>query len=385
MFMRKFSLLIIVVSSLLALTSCFKAEPLNAECDIEMVTLHVDNPDKFFFQLTDSVLWVNITDSVISLTVREHADITRVIPEFNITEGAVITPSNNEPQDFSNGPIEYLVTSQNGKWKRRYKVDIVRQVPFVVPDTLCYDFEHFELESSESKYYVWFNTNPDGSLGNDWASGNGGFRISMGSAKPMDYPTTPCPDGFDGYCIKLTTRDTGAFGKMASKPIAAGNLFLGDFDLTSALKDAMKATRFGKPFPHKPLSFHGYYKYKAGAKCIDKNSKEIPGMVDHGSVYAVFYRNHDDNGKPVMLFGDDVLTSPNIVALAKVKDMHDSSEWVEFDIDFEYYKEVDMEVVRNRGYNFAIVFSSSVNGDIFTGAVGSELMVDKVRVVVADN
>ena len=32
------------------LSSCFKEEPLNAECDIEEAYIHADNPEEMFFQ-----------------------------------------------------------------------------------------------------------------------------------------------------------------------------------------------------------------------------------------------------------------------------------------------------------------------------------------------
>ena len=40
-----------------------------------------------------------------------------------------------------------------------------------------------------------------------------------------------------------------------------------------------------------------------------------------------------------------------------------------------------IELLEEYGYNFTIVFSSSVDGDMFEGAIDSEMYVDKVRVV----
>lgn len=37
------------------LTSCFKDEPLNAECDIEQAYIHVDNPEAMFFSKNDTL------------------------------------------------------------------------------------------------------------------------------------------------------------------------------------------------------------------------------------------------------------------------------------------------------------------------------------------
>ena len=56
------------------------------------------------------------------------------------------------------------------------------------------------------------------------------------------------------------TRSTGFFGQIAGMPIAAGNLFIGSFDVNNAMSNPLKATKFGLPFRHVPTYLAGYYK-----------------------------------------------------------------------------------------------------------------------------
>ena len=49
----------------------------------------------------------------------------------------------------------------------------------------------------------------------------------------------------------------------------------------------------------------------------------------------------------------------------------------------EYTEEIDEQVLAARGYSLAVVFSSSVDGAKFEGAVGSTLKVCHVRVACA--
>ena len=80
--------------------------------------------------------------------------------------------------------------------------------------------------------------------------------------------------------------------------------------------------------------------------------------------------------------GDDVLTHPNIVALARIQNpVHDFNTWTRFDISFEYSGNVDEKLLKAYGYNLAVVFTSSIEGASFCGAVGSTLLVDEVKVV----
>ncbi len=363
------------------LISCIKDEPLNSECDIETVTVRCPNPENAFFNLTDTMQKVSSADSVITFSVRNNADLSNATLHITTTDGATITTTSNTQPEVGKD-LHYTITSQDGNWHRSYTVKFV-PVTHTVNDTIKYDFENYELEPKTSAYYVWHNVLPDGTLGNDWSTGNPGFKISRSSAKPDEYPTVPLPEGYDGAGIKLVTRDTGGFGAMVNMRLAAGNFFLGTFDVSNALKDAMKATRFGVGFDKKPIKFTGYYQYTPGAKFQDRSGKEVAGRVDEGSIYAVFYRNHDSQGNVVMLDGNDVLTSSQIVAIAQVQSVTTTSGWTYFEIPFNYSEGIDNTLLANRGYNLTLVFSSSTNGATFEGAVGSELLVDKVRVICA--
>ena len=364
----------------LSLTSCFGEEPDYCEADIETATLHVDDPSQFFFQATDSMQTVFSTDSVITFAVRGDADVSALAPVFKLSPGATVSPESGSVHDFTGGPVRYTVTSQDGKWQRHYRVSVVPTM-ITVADTLFYNFEHYELEPTYHRYYMWHNTLPDGTLGNDWATANDGYRISMGSAAAMDYPTTPLANGYEGAAVCLTTRDTGPFGRMANKRLAAGNMFLGTFDIKIAMSDHLHATRFGLPFTSKPDRFTGYYTFEPGQTVQDFYGNPIAGRVDSADVYAVFYRNHDAAGNEVVLYGDNVLSSDLIVAVAEMEYVAPTSQWTPWDLKFVYREEVDEQLLANRGYSLAIVFSSSSAGGEFIGAIGSRLCVDKVRLI----
>ena len=377
----KFSLMAGLTTLLAVLnTSCFGSEPDCCEADIEKVTLHVDDPADFFFQPTDSMQVVFSTDTIITFAVRNHVDVTSLAPEFKLSPGASVSPESGSTHDFSAGPVIYTVTSQDGKWQRHYRISVV-PTAIMVADTLRFDFEHYELDPASQRYYIWHNVLPDGTLSNDWSTANAGYRISMSSAQPEEYPTTPLAAGFDGAGVCLRTCDTGPFGKMANKRLAAGNMFLGTFDIRIAMSDHLHATRFGIPFTNKPESFTGYYTYEPGPTVQDFYGNAIAGRVDSADVYAVFYRNHDANGNEVVLYGDNVLSSDLIVAVAELEYVAPTSHWTAWDVKFKYREEVDEQLLANRGYSLAIVFSSSSAGGDFIGAIGSRLCVDKVRLI----
>ena len=77
-------------------------------------------------------------------------------------------------------------------------------------------------------------------------------------------------------------------------PIAAGNLFIGKFDVSNALADALRATQFGLPFYKVPQSLKGYYKFKAG-DIFTENGKPVEGKKDQCDIYAIFYETDNNH------------------------------------------------------------------------------------------
>ena len=249
-----------------------------------------------------------------------------------------------------------------------------------------YDFENYELiPSGNYSYYAWHEQNADNTKNELWASGNPAFVIAMNFSDdktPTGFPSVAIAEGYEGACVKLETKSTGKFAaSLFGMGIAAGNLFTGTFNSSIATSKPMEATQFGKPFYRKPVKFTGYYKYAAGASMQDGKGNAVAG-TDKGQIYSVLYRNVDASGNPVVLNGEDILTNENIVAVADAGDITDVADWTLFNAEFKYKegKEIDEAILKAGGYSMATVFTSSIQGAKFIGAVGSTLYIDKVAI-----
>ena len=373
------------MSCITTLSSCFKEEPLNAECDIEQAYIHADNKI-LFTNPSDTLVNVQSDTTKIEFTMTQFANLKKQAPMFRLTQGATIQPESGSVHDFSNGPVTYVVTSEDKQWTRTYQVSI-KKGQTTMPNEIEFEFENAYLSKG---YYNW-QENWNGNKLDIWATGNSGFQMSNSSSKPEEYPTVMIEDGHKGKGVKLTTQRTGKIAYMVHKPIAAGNLFIGQFDATDALRDAMKATKFGRPFSFsaKPEKLEGWYKYQPGEKFTDKDMNEL-NRHDYGTIYAVLYENIDENGDAVVLYGDNVQSSKQIVALALVGETHDDNgkiaigntpEWHHFSVDFEYKKTINPTKLKNGSYSLAIVSSSSSDGANFLGAVGSTLWIDSFKLI----
>lgn len=361
----------------LAVTSCIQNEALNVEaaidgCSGSDIQQCLIDPNEFTVQLYAS----------------RAADPSKININFNLPAGASIVPVQRFTEDGINtynfkdeNPRLFKVTSEDGAFSATYTIRLWQtEMPFT------YDFETL---SSDNPYHKFTEDNPSsGTIIRrlELASGNPGFELTKMAKVPDGYPTVQVNGGVDGgKCVKLETKDTGSFGSMVKMYIAAGNLFIGSFEVGQALSgNAMKATHFGFPFFYYPLRLEGWYKYKAGPTFSSKG-KPVEGRKDECDIYGVLYET-DDNVQ--FLDGSTSLNSPNIVALARnIKELPETDIWKQFNFKFEPQngKSIDPDKLGKGIYKLAIVFSSSVDGAKFEGAVGSTLYIDKVTIAHTSN
>ena len=390
--MRKDRLLLqacaLIALALGFLSSCIRDEAPGMECDIEKMWVEGEDLEPYFYDANDMKRTVISTESDIDFSVRSVILMPKqVAVHFALTPGATISPENGSVQDFSNGPVIYTVTAEDGTTTRTYRVGFKENSQTIINKLNSFEnYEEVRYGSSEMFYHRFYELSGSGDKLTDvWASGNEGFCLSMLSkvlskekVYPEEFPTVSDPNGRTGRCVKLQTLSTGDMGKTTKRPIAAGNLFMGRFNITYAATNTLLATEMGVPFSREPLRVTGYYKYKRGADFTGADSNVIPGRQDEADIYAVLYRNKDDNGNAVMLNGGDVLTSPYIVRKARVASLPETDEWTPFDMSFEGDTPIDKVLLENLGYNLALVFSSSKSGATFEGAVGSTLYIDDV-------
>ncbi len=389
--MKHLFTLLMVVAGLSTLTSCIKDEPLNAECDITGVDpqwladhadLLIGNP--------------RVENNRVAFTIVTGSDRTQLDPRFQLTPGATVTmtadgrtvDANGAVRDFSS-PQTYTVHSEDGHWQKDYEVSFSPRKPIG-----RLSFGNYALDADKGRYYEWYETDLDDAEAKHyyWATGNAGYAITGMGGTPDTYPSAPAAGGVDcegsdrdQRCVRLETRDTGSFGSGLKMPLAAGNIFIGEFRSAQAAVFPRKATRFGLQLvTEEPVRLEGYYKYTPGETFIDKYKTVHPELRDMADIYAVVYEAFAEGStefKP--LDGDEVLSSDRIVLMARIADPGEPTEWTFFSEPFvlQKGKTFSEETLRANGYAIAIVCTSSRDGAYFNGAIGSVLYVDELQVV----
>lgn len=344
---------------LVGLSGCIKDEKPNIEVDITDVT-----------SAGDDILNVsiNLNSEIIDIYAVPGTDLSAMRLSYGLSEGASIVPNPATVSDYSE-PRMFTVSSEDGNWSKTYTVNVrFSNLP------THFGFDNWR-QPERMRYMIPYETaDGDGNEGalNIWACGNDAY--SFLTNKNDDYtafPTQPTADAFAGTrAAKLVTRLTGQF----DRPIAAGNLFIGVFD--SSLREPKESTQFGLPFMRKPTRFTGKYKYRAGGLTLSTRQQ------DCCKIQAVLYRA--GNGVS-HLNGFTIKDSPAIVARAELAETAagdtPGDSFADFDLGFVYSADIDPTLLRAGGYNLAVIFSSSRNGDIYDGAPESVLIIDEVDII----
>lgn len=219
----------------------------------------------------------------------------------------------------------------------------------------------------------------DGKQWNPWAAGNNAFwgTGNKGSSilSSIGNITSPTDESVSGKAAYLESKD-------AWLKLAAGNLFIGDFDLdgTNGL------LHFGRPFTSFPTALRLYYKYTPAIISIVGSSIEetlpssLKNMVGQSDLFHIYIALSDksepyeirNNPDKRQLFDPN---DANIIAYGEYTSSEPVTSYKELEIPLEYR-------ATNRTPKYIIIVaSSSKYGDYYLGGVGSKLWLDEMELV----
>ena len=370
--MRTRFLLLFLVGTL-GFTSCIKDEPLNPEADILSFSLPQN------VMLSDPLFNRGEGATEVFISISKGEDVSSLIPEITITEGATIVPAIGTAQDFSS-PVTYTVTSQDGKQQRLYKVTLNSYMFYQT------DFDNWDIYTNNAgtaRYELPFEySEGEKTKIFIWSSSNRGVALYQQYLEPEKYPVGSVQGDGGKMAVLQTDLGPGNVMNIQYIPIVAGSLFTGTMDLSNAIKDPLSSTKFGIACDYRPDRLQGRYSYLAGSGNYilkqGNGSIEIPNRKDTCALYGVLYKVDET---VITLDGNNVLNHPNVVAVTEEphRGSTPNGEMVNFDIPFIYKPGVEVDFTKHK-YKLAIVFSSSHEGDLYSGTPGSKMRVDNVRV-----
>lgn len=194
-----------------------------------------------------------------------------------------------------------------------------------------------------------------------WATANHG--TSMYGV----YGTQPVTEG-DNTVVQITT------GETSMVPITAGTLFTGKFDINGAIQhptDPRQATIFGIPFSLRPSAIKFKYSYEPGSEYIQATLNN-PNNIFGG--FTVTPKSGEDKFSAFAIL--EVRNSSGITEIgrAEIYSGDVQADLTELTLPFSYTS-------NQKPTHISVVFASSKEGEFFTGAVGSTLIIDDVELI----
>lgn len=273
---------------------------------------------------------------------------------FNLTEGATCIPASGETVVFNNGEerFKYSVTASDGTIIDYHIVLRDNQLPNA-------DFE--EWYSTKGMDGNFFDEPGKSAETTVWATAN------QGTSTFGVYCTTPVIS--DGNTVaRIVT------GQTSLVPVTAGTIFTGKFDINGAINhptDPKQATVFGIPFSLRPVSIKFRYTYKPGSRYVHAEINN-PTNIFGGFTVTDITGSDKFTAYAVLEKRDGSVVTP--VARAELISGEVKDVMTEVLLPFTYTS-------TEKPTHIYVVFSSSKDGDLFTGAVGSTLTLDDIELI----
>ena len=316
-------------------------------------------------------------------------ELSALIPTITCSDKASVNPKTGVAVDFSNGnSVVYTVIAEDGTVKK-YNVSISgRNV------VTKYDFDDWEVKTVVDSDWSWEIPNKGGWVGADQALSLVQIMLGTQGVTFNDKSLVSTGDAHTGKnAAKITTLDTHGM-KMAIPgfpnipKITSGSLFLGSFEIDAT--NTLRSTRFGIEYDKKPLAVKGYYKYIPGKTyytCPNAKDSHVANIdatkTDECTLSAVLYEvssyvtpDSPQDLSDERLNGTNIYDSDKIVASA-ILVSGEKQEYTPFELNLKYLKEFDASKL----YRFTIICSSSKEGNSFSGAPGSTLIVDDIEII----
>lgn len=318
-----------------------------------------------------------ISDYSVQLIVSDKADYTKLVPIIEVSPGATIEPASGISQNFADGrKVTYTVKSENGEYSKTYSVTATSKI------SLEHSFEDWTTGGTGKATYPVLEDLL-------WSNANSGIAILVATEaiKIDNYPTDKTSDCIGGKWAVAMETLKGAKVINKNYPIFAGNLFRGGF--AADMDYPVKSLRLGQSHTKesgKPIYFNGYYKYQPGKDFTNRDGNIVPNRTDSMSLYAAIFKV-TKGAKPSeeYLDGETIMNSSRVVGRATwshtSKDVMETpavNGFTRFVIPFKYTEELDF---KENDYRLTIVCSSSKDGNLYEGAIGSKLIIDEFEII----
>ena len=273
-------------------------------------------------------------------------------PDISISDHARISPASGKEVTFTDRDsyVTYTVTAEDGTEAEWYVLLRDNQLPDAGFD------DWFETTGMNGQPFMEPGRSQETTI---WATAN------MGTSIYGVYCTTPLADD-NNTLVEIIT------GETETVPVTAGTIFTGKFDVSGAINNPTNpqmATHFGIPFIYRPVALKLEYSYTAGEEYIHGT------LNDPENIFGGFTVSHPEGSDSCKIYsylevwnGDERTTVAEFLYISGTS----GNDRMMLTLPYTYFSDLQPT-------HLSLIFSSSKDGDLFTGSVGSRLIIDNLE------
>lgn len=259
-----------------------------------------------------------------------------------------------------------------------FKTDIVLKDYF-------FNFENWGVANPYAPQHLQYSLPISSEIGFSWSSTDAEVSRYMGLRLINQFTVGSNSEGWgDRLSVQIRTVEAQrAIDEMLFPKIYSGLFYLGTFK--DEVTPPHAGIYLGVPFEDEPLSVKGGFKYKPGEvyyECVDITSpSEViarPDKKDACLIEAFLYKVNSATSQSDILNLDNIRESDQVVASGSFTSDKAVSSFEEFEFNFKWKDGVSFDA--DQSYRIVILATSSKDGQTYSGAPGSTLLIDNLRI-----
>ncbi len=255
----------------------------------------------------------------------------------------------------------------------------------IVLNDYYFNFENWQIANPTAANNMQYSLPVSDIIGLNWSSTDGEVYRWMRLGQFNQFTVGQNSEGWgDRLSVQIRTVESQkGINEQLLPRIYSGLFYLGTFQ--DKVTPPHAGIRLGMPFDEEPLSVKGGFRYKPGKiyyECIDPtrpaNVVVNEDLSDACLIEAFLYQVSSSASESEVLTLNNIRSSDRVVARGSFSTDKAVDSFEEFEFNFRWNDGVSYDA--NQDYRLVILATASKEGEFYSGAPGSTLLIDNLRI-----
>lgn len=269
--------------------------------------------------------------------------------------------------------------------KEVLNVSFVGSKTDIVLNDYYFNFENWQIANPTAANNMQYSLPVSDIIGLNWSSTDAEVFRWMRLGRFNQFTVGQNSEGWgDRLSVQIRTVESQeGINEQLLPKIYSGLFYLGTFQ--DKVTPPHAGIRLGMPFDEEPLSVKGGFRYTPGKiyyECVDPTRPADvvinEDLNDACLIEAFFYQVSSSSSESEVLTLDNIRSSDRVVARGSFSTDKVVDSFEEFEFNFRWNDGVSYDA--NQDYRLVILATASKDGQVYSGAPGSMLLIDNLRI-----